>query len=263
MDCGALPNELAASELFGHVKGAFTSAIKDKTGCFELANGGTLFLDEIGNLSYENQIQLLRVLQEQVVRKVGDTKEVRINVRVLVATNEDLMKKVKEGAFREDIFHRLNEFKIEIPPLRDRQADIDAFSQHFLKLANRQLDKKVTGFTDEALKKMKCYSWPGNLRELRNVIKRAVLISSSKEIDSSSLPIEIGQIAEEDKEFYGSLLVNGETQISLKKIIEQAEKGAIVEVLKQTDYNKSKTAELLQVDRKTLYNKIKSLGIPT
>ena len=263
VDCGALPNELAASELFGHVKGAFTSAIKDKTGCFELANGGTLFLDEIGNLSYENQIQLLRVLQEQVVRKVGDTKEVRINVRVLVATNEDLMKKVKEGAFREDIFHRLNEFKIEIPPLRDRQADIDAFSQHFLKLANRQLDKKVTGFTDEALKKMKCYSWPGNLRELRNVIKRAVLISSSKEIDSSSLPIEIGQIAEEDKEFYGSLLVNGETQISLKKIIEQAEKGAIVEVLKQTDYNKSKTAELLQVDRKTLYNKIKSLGIPT
>lgn len=258
VDCGALPQELAASELFGHIKGAFTGAIQDKKGCFERANGGTLFLDEIGNLSYENQLNLLRVLQERVVRKVGGANEIQVDVRVLVATNENLREKVKSGEFREDIYFRLNEFKIELSPLRERPDDISVFADHFLTQANEQLNKKVTRFEDEVLQIFKTYSWPGNLRELKNVIKRSVLLSSSEVVAHETLPQEIMQPVQPE---HIDMVFNGGIPASLKSVAEQAEKQAILLVLEKTNNNKSKTAELLGVDRKTLYNKMRAYDI--
>jgi len=177
IDCGALSKELAGSELFGHVKGAFTGATSDKMGSFEYATGGTLFLDEIGNLSYENQIKLLRVLQERKIKRVGGNSDISVDVRILCATNEDLRDAVRQGRFREDIFHRLDEFRIDLPALRERRADIMMFAEHFLEIANRQLEKDVIGFDEEAREKFKDYYWHGNLRELQNVVKRAVLLT--------------------------------------------------------------------------------------
>ena len=263
VDCGALPENLAGSELFGHQKGAFTGAIADKKGCFELANGGTLFLDEIGNLTYENQVKLLRVLQERKVKPLGASKEVDIDVRVVVATNDNLKQMVKDGKFREDIYHRLNEFKIEVPPLRERPDDIEVYAEHFLLAADRQLEKDVKGFTDEAMDKLKEYAWHGNLRELGNVVKRAVLLCQGDLIETIHLPQEI--IMPEFSETESSLQVsfNGEMPSDLKSVAEAAEKRAILEVLKRTKNNKSKTADLLKVDRKTLYNKLKAYGINT
>lgn len=259
VDCGALPPELAASELFGHVKGAFTGAIQEKTGCFERANGGTLFLDEIGNLSYENQLNLLRVLQERVVRKVGGNKEIKVEVRVLVATNENLKEKIKAGTFREDIYFRLNEFKIELSPLRERKEDIAVFAEYFLDLANRQLTKSVKSFDKEVSEVLHNYHWPGNLRELKNVIKRAVLLCTSDIISIDCLPTEILEPLDAD-EMVNLSFDNG-MPASLKEVAEAAEKQAIILALKKTNNNKSKTAELLGVDRKTLYNKLHTYGI--
>lgn len=260
VDCGALPIELASSELFGHVKGAFTGAVADRKGCFERANGGTLFLDEIGNLTYENQVQLLRALQEGLVHPVGGSKEIPVNVRVLVATNEDLKTLVDKNHFREDIYHRLNEFKIDLAPLRERNDDIEVFAAHFLKSANAKLNKEIDGFENEVLEKFKAYEWPGNLRELRNIIKRAVLICKDNKVTTSCLPPEITNVTSSNAH-YGSVMINNTGSMSLKEITERAERGAIREVLKRTDYNKTKTAQLLQVDRKTLYNKMKALNI--
>ncbi|MFZ6051635.1 sigma-54-dependent transcriptional regulator [Halocola ammonii] len=257
IDCGALPKELAGSELFGHVKGAFTGAVQDKPGSFELANGGTLFLDEIGNLSYENQIKLLRVLQERVIKKVGGTKDIEIDVRVLVATNENLKNAVSGGTFREDLFYRLNEFRIELPPLRERKSDLMDFAHYFLELANAALDKEVEGFDDKVVEKMQNYYWHGNLRELKNVVKRATLLSSGDEIDLTCLPDEIIHPS-----FIAFKNDESEDEITdLKSVAERAEKRAILEVLKKTGYNKTKTAEILKVDRKTLYNKINAYDI--
>ncbi|WP_339607389.1 sigma-54 dependent transcriptional regulator [uncultured Roseivirga sp.] len=261
VDCGALPKDLAGSELFGHQKGAFTGAIADKKGCFELANGGTLFLDEVGNLTYENQVKLLRVLQERKVKPLGATKEVEVDVRLVVATNENLKGMVKEGKFREDIYHRLNEFRIEVPPLRERPDDIIVYAEHFLLMADRQLDKEVKGFTDETKEKLREYPWHGNLRELSNVVKRAVLLCQGDLIETIHLPQEI--VTPDLSEVDSSLQVsfNGEMPTDLKSVAEAAEKRAIMEVLKRTKNNKSKTADLLKVDRKTLYNKLKAYGI--
>ncbi len=256
IDCGALPKDLAGSELFGHVKGAFTGALSDKEGCFERANGGTLFLDEIGNLSYENQIQLLRVLQERKVRKVGGNKEIPVDVRVLVATNEDLKKQALDGEFREDIYHRLNEFKIELSPIRERPKDVITFAEYFLNHSNDQLQKEVSGFDEEVQMIFKRYPWPGNLRELKNVVKRSVLLCQGSEITSDNLPVEI--VSPE-------ALVDENHDLrfpkSLKQVVEQAERNAILATLKQTNNNKSKTAELLEIDRKTLYNKLNAYQI--
>ena len=260
LDCGALPKELAGSELFGHVKGAFTGAIEDKKGCFELANGGTLFLDEIGNLSYENQIKLLRVLQESMIKKVGGTKDISVDVRIIVATNENLVDSVRSGDFREDIYHRINEFKIEIAPIRERPEDITIFSQYFLGLANSQLGKSVVEFDEKVLQYLCNYYWHGNLRELRNVIKRSVLLCQGNKINTEHLPPEITQPSVAHQEDI-HISFNGSLPGSLKKVVEEAEKKAILEVLKRTNNNKSKTAELLCVDRKTLYNKLKSYHI--
>ncbi|GAB3934756.1 sigma-54 dependent transcriptional regulator [Larkinella terrae] len=260
IDCGALSKELAGSELFGHTKGAFTGATSDKMGSFEYANGGTLFLDEIGNLSYENQIKLLRVLQERKIRRIGSNTDIVVDVRILVATNEDLREAVRQGRFREDIFHRLDEFRIDLVPLRERKADILLFADHFLELANEQLEKNVLGFDDEVKEKLKEYYWHGNLREIQNVVKRAVLLSQSDLITLDCLPYEIISPS--------YLLEDNGTPVSavtaannLKSVSENAERAAIIKVLEKTGYNKTKAAEVLNIDRKTLYNKLKAYDI--
>jgi two-component system response regulator HydG len=260
IDCGALPKELAGSELFGHVKGAFTGAVSDKKGCFELANGGTLFLDEIGNLSFANQMKLLRVLQEKVVKKIGGTQDIPVDVRIIVATNEDLVQEVKSGNFREDIYHRINEFKIELVPIRERPDDIAVFSEYFLNEANIELEKTVAGFDDHVMNNLKGHYWHGNLRELRNVIRRSVLLCQGDKIKMEHLPQEFTVPVHMGKDGF-QVSFNGAIPGSLKEVAEQAEKKAILEVLRKTNNNKSKTAELLKVDRKTLYNKLKSYKI--
>lgn len=259
IDCGALPKELAGSELFGHVKGSFTGAISDKPGSFELANGGTIFLDEIGNLSYENQVKLLRVIQERKIKRIGGQKDIDIDVRIIAATNENLTDAIKEGEFREDLYHRINEFKINLLPLRDRKNDIMTFAEHFLSLSNKALKKEVKGFSDEVVNHFLNYQWYGNLRELNNVVKRAVLLTSGDFVKPSALPDEIihprrtpSQSASDESK---------EENLTLKAASEEAEKEAILNALEASRYNKSKAAELLEIDRKTLYNKLKQYNI--
>lgn len=247
VDCGALSMELAPSELFGHKKGSFTSAIDDKVGFFAEANGGTLFLDEIGNLPYGVQRQLLRSLQEKQVRPIGTSKNIDVDVRIIAATNEDLEKAIAEGNFREDLYHRLNEFEIEVPPLRKRQKDIRLFSEHFIAEANLELDKNIRSITDGALQILEEYAWPGNLRELRNVIRRAALFVQTDVLDESVLPpLKNAEEKENDENVHISLLVS-----------EDEEKERILRALDKTSGNKSKAARLLNIDRKTLYNKLK------
>lgn len=260
IDCGALSKELAGSELFGHTKGAFTGATSDKMGSFEYANGGTLFLDEIGNLSYENQIKLLRVLQERKIRRIGSNTDMLVDVRILVATNEDLREAVRQGRFREDIFHRLDEFRIDLVPLRERKADILLFAEHFLELANDQLEKNVLGFDDEVKEKLKDYYWHGNLREIQNVVKRAVLLSQSDVITVDCLPYEIVSPSYQ-MEDSGAPVSSATPANNLKSVSENAERAAIIKVLEKTGYNKTKAAEVLNIDRKTLYNKLKAYDI--
>ena len=242
VDCGAIPKEIAASEFFGHVKGSFTGAVNDKIGHFEAADGGTLFLDEVGNLNYENQVQLLRALQERKIKPVGSNKEISVDVRILSATNEDLLKAVEEGEFREDLYHRLNEFSVHIPSLRERQEDLFLFTEHFLNEANASLDKNVIGLSPEVKTAFERYRWPGNLREFRNVIKRSVLLTQGETISLEAIPKEV--------------LSN--TKSSTKKDFskESNEKKLIENALREADFNKSKAARLLNITRKTLYNKI-------
>ena len=243
VDCGAIPKELATSEFFGHIKGSFTGAIEDKMGNFEAANKGTLFLDEVGNLTYENQIQLLRALQERKIKRVGSTKEIEVDVRIITATNEDLTEAVENGSFREDLYHRLNEFSVEIPSLEDRYEDLMLFAENFLRKANANLNKNVQGFSTEVWEAFQQYRWPGNLRELQNVVKRAVLLTTGDEVKIEALPKEVLQPQEKES-----------VADSFSK--SEFEKDRIIRALKKTNFNKSKAAKLLQVTRKTLYNKI-------
>ncbi|MDW3195438.1 MAG: sigma-54 dependent transcriptional regulator [Cytophagales bacterium] len=256
VDCGALPNELAGSELFGHVKGAFTGAVSDKKGCFELAHGGTLFLDEIGNLSYDNQIKLLRVLQDHKIKRLGSETEQNVDVRIIAATNEDLSTGMDEDEFREDLFHRVNEFRIDLAPLRKRKADIPAFAQHFLTKANARIGREVVGFDDSVLDLFKEKPWHGNLRELDNVIKRAVLLTEGAQIKMEVLPPELIQATQDAQE-----VMTTEFPTTLRAVVEKAEKQAILATLQHTGNNKSETAKLLDVDRKTLYNKLNQYEI--
>lgn len=258
IDCGALPKELAGSELFGHVKGAFTGAVNDKPGSFEVADGGTIFLDEIGNLSYENQVKLLRVIQERRIKRIGATKDIPIDVRIIAATNEDLTKSVKEGRFREDLYHRLNEFKIQLSPLRERKDDILIFANYFLERANQSLHKSVKSFSPDVIDQITNYYWHGNLRELHNVVKRSVLLTTGEVVESDSLPQEI--IQANTSSMSSGALVESDVGL-LKSIAGSAERQAIIEVLEKVNYNKSKAAELLKIDRKTLYNKLKLYSI--
>ena len=252
LDCGALSNELAASELFGHVKGSFTGAVSDKVGQFEMANGGTLFLDEIGNLSYEVQIKLLRALQEKSIKKVGGKNEVMVDVRIIAAANEDLREAVTHKGFREDLYHRLNEFTLDIPALRERDEDIDLFANYFLDSSNHELNKQVSRFSPLVIQVFHSYSWPGNIREMKNVIKRAVLLCTGDEINEDHLPSEI---------LYQPDSLKQATSGDLRKQTEYQEREIILSTLEKTRYNKSKAAELLSIDRKTLYNKMKQYGI--
>ena len=260
MDCGTLSKELAGSELFGHLKGAFTGAINDKEGHFELANGGTLFLDEVANLSSEIQASLLRVIQERKIKRIGGTKEIDVDVRIIVATNENLQEAYRHGKFREDLYHRFNEFSIELPPLRNRRDDIPLFAHFFLQKTNKELNKKIEGFEDDVMKMFVQYLWPGNLREFRNVIRRSALLTNAGKISPATLPAEItGYVSQKNN---GEILPLPEVIrpviLDLKDTASKAEYEAIMQVLKEVNFNKTKAAELLNIDRKTLYNKIKS-----
>jgi two-component system response regulator HydG len=258
VDCGALPQEIAGSELFGHVKGSFTGAVADKKGQFEMANGGTLFLDEIGNLSYENQLKLLRVLQERMIRRLGSEKDQSIDVRIIVATNEDLKVAMEKGNFREDIYHRLNEFKIELPSLRESEKDIETYCAFFLQKANIELDRNVLSIDEEVLQHFKAYPWPGNIRELKNVVRRSVLLSTGKSIPVSVLPSEIINPSQKESQESDAPVFD---TLNLKTIVEKTEERAIRKALEKTAYNKSRSADLLGIDRKTLYNKMAAYGI--
>ena len=257
MDCGTLSKELAGSELFGHMKGSFTGALADKEGHFELANGGTLFLDEVVNLSPEIQASLLRVIQERKFKRVGGNKEIDVDVRVLVASNENLQEAYRRGKFREDLYHRFNEFSISLPPLRNRKNDIPLFADFFLSKTMAELNKKIDGFDNEVLDMFIKYSWPGNLREFRNVIRRCTLLTSSGRITAASLPHEISNSSSNQIQSATAAAEPQKISLDLKDSASKAEYETIMHVLKEVNFNKTKAAEILKIDRKTLYNKIK------
>lgn len=261
IDCGAISKELAGSTLFGHVKGAFTGALFDKEGHFESANNGTIFLDEVSNLSYEIQATLLRVIQERKFKKVGGTKEMDLDVRIIVASNESLLEATVNGKFREDLYHRFNEFTINLPPLRNRREDIPLFAEFFLDKSNKELGKKIEGFDKEVMEIFMKYPWPGNLREFRNVVRRAVLLTRSDLISTGSLPMEIiNPVSFQRPITVASPLdvQQDKKDFDLKDAACRAEYETIMNVLKEVNYNKSRAAEILNIDRKTLYNKIKN-----
>ena len=249
VDCGAIPKELAASEFFGHLKGSFTGAFANKTGHFMAANGGTLFLDEIGNLPYEIQMQLLRALQEKKIKPIGSNQEIKVDIRIICATNDDLKNALDNNMFREDLYHRINEFSIQVPSLHERKEDIILFANYFLDLSNEEFNKEIVGFTPETLKIFQSYSWPGNLRQMKNIIKRATLFAKGPLISELELPSE---------------LLNQETDNSNESPAlrdEMYEKRQIIKALKESNNNKSQAAALLRIDRKTLYNKMKLYNI--
>lgn len=258
VDCGSLSMELAPSELFGHKKGSFTSAISDKTGVFVEANGGTVFLDEVGNLSYEVQKQLLRALQEHKVRPVGSATDIKVDVRIIAATNEDLEKAIEEGRFRQDLYHRINEFSVSVPPLRERIEDLEEFCYHFISQANEELGKEVDTISDDALDILKQQTWNGNLRELRNVIRRSVLFTRDNVLRKENLP-------DFPKDNKSQMVVKTEQQKSENRDLslnnKANEKEQIIAALNQARGNKTVAAKLLQIDRKTLYNKMHLYGI--
>ena len=249
IDCGSIPKDLAASEFFGHIKGSFTGALNDKVGAFEEANGGTLFLDEIGNLSYEVQVQLLRALQERRIRRIGSTKEIEVDVRLVSATNENLKEAIAKGTFREDLYHRINEFTLRMPDLKERPEDILLFANFFLDQANRELERTLIGFDAAASEALQRYSWPGNLRQLKNIVKRATLLARGEFITVHDLGEEI--LAQPVSPATSSFALHDE----------EAEKKRIMNALQQTGNNKTKAALLLGIDRKTLYNKMKLYNI--
>lgn len=246
IDCGAMLKDLAASEFFGHAKGAFTGAVTDKTGAFVEANGGTLFLDEVGNLSYDVQVQLLRALQERRIRPVGSTQEIEVDIRLVCATNENLPLAIERGEFREDLYHRINEFTLRMPALHERGRDILLFADFFLQQANEELERHIMGFEPKAVEAMMNYNWPGNLREMKNLVRRATLLAQDDIIRLADL---------------GPSLQTPAATTGLQLHNEDSEKQRILQALEATGGNKSKAAQLLGVDRKTLYNKLKLYGL--
>lgn len=256
VDCGALSRELAGSELFGHVRGSFTGAVTDKIGQFEAAHKGTIFLDEVGNLSYDVQVKLLRAIQERTVQRIGGNKEVRVDVRIITATNDDLAESVRKGEFREDLFHRLNEFQLKVPSVRERGEDLYEFVDFFRQGANEELNRHVKGVDDDVLKLFEDYDWPGNLREMKNVIRRAVLLSPGDTITMNALPPEM---IESMRDAASRAKTAG--IYDLKALQEVQEKEMILKTLKEVRYNKSKAARILNIDRKTLYLKMDKYGI--
>jgi two-component system, NtrC family, response regulator HydG len=252
VDCGALSKELAASELFGHLKGSFTGALDDKTGHFEFANGGTIFLDEVGNLSYEVQVKLLRAIEERKIRKIGANTEIPLDIRIIAATNEDIRSGIQNGSFREDLFHRLNEFQIILEPLRRRREDIMQFAEFFVNQSNVRLGKSVTDFAPAVKEIFESYSWPGNLRELKNIVRRGVLLAPGSMFEKDLLPLELIAYANCSK-----IEIEGPEALR----IESQESDLIRKALQESNNNKSLAAKLLGIDRKTLYNKLAKLRI--
>lgn len=274
IDCGALSKELAGSELFGHEKGSFTGALNQKPGSFEVANGGTIFLDEVANLGYDIQVSLLRVVQERKMRRVGGTKDIELDVRIIIASNEKLWDAARKGKFREDLYHRFNEFSIDVPPLRQRPDDIMLFANHFLHLTNVELGKNIKRFSEEVENIFRSYVWYGNLRELKNVIKRATLLSDGEQIEATSLPFEISHFNKLQFEKAPEPVVTYQQHVpsTMEEVVDMPRSGAettlkgasidaeyemILKALKKVNFNKSKAAKLLNIDRKTLYNKMK------
>jgi DNA-binding NtrC family response regulator len=251
--CGAMPETLLESELFGHAAGAFTGAVGDKTGKFTQANKGTIFLDEIGTSSPGLQVKLLRVLQEFEFEPVGSTKTQKVDTRVILATNENLAKAVSEGRFRQDLFYRVNVINIELPSLRDRLADIPMLAQHFLNRTCEEAGKAMHGFTDDAIRVMQRYVWPGNVRELQNVVERAVLLGRGSKVTVEDLPgtVTAGQ----------SMSIEPLTGRALKEALEAPERAIILEALQKNDWNRNATADALGINRTTLYKKMKRLGL--
>lgn len=245
VDCGALPRELAASELFGHKKGTFTGATEDKTGMFTAANHGTLFLDEIGNLNMETQVLLLRALQEKRYRPLGGKEEIQADIRLLTATNEDLERAISEGRFREDLFHRLNEFPLHVPSLRECADDIIPLAGFFLSYANEELGKKVKEFDMDVRKAFRAYSWPGNIRELKSVVRRACVLAQDEWITLKdiNLPVEI------------------KPSDNYRLDMERTELEAIVKALETTGNDRKAASRLLGISRSTLYLKLKKYGL--
>ncbi|RZA00942.1 MAG: sigma-54-dependent Fis family transcriptional regulator [Sphingobacteriaceae bacterium] len=269
MDCGSLTKELAASEFFGHEKGSFTGAFATKIGHFEMANGGTLFLDEVGNLSYEIQAALLRTVQERKVKRIGSTKEIDLDVRIIIATNENLQDAIQKGRFREDLYHRFNEFTIYMPPLRERGNDIILLAEHFLKMANEELGRNVCTFADDVIECFLNYRWQGNIRELKNIVRRAALITEGDQITLKALPLEISNYKNSFESMSAPAMpiaaevadVKEGPRNDLKNVALEAEYDTILRVLKEVSYNKTKAAEILNIDRKTLYNKMKAINL--
>ncbi len=290
IDCGALSKELSGSELFGHEKGSFTGALNQKTGSLELGNGGTVFLDEIANLTYDTQVSLLRVVQERKLRRIGGNTDINLDIRIIVASNENLLEATRTGKFREDLYHRFNEFSINVPPLRQRKDEVLTFAHFFLEKTNNELDKQVKYFSAEVENIFKQYNWPGNLRELNNVVKRSALLADGESIEIKHLPFELvnhsrlmfdslndneiftgaERIIRTDSESplnlgnpapaFGSLLNEEPYRVekqTLKSASLEAEYGMILEALKKANYNKTKAAKVLNIDRKTLYNKMR------
>ncbi len=263
MDCGSLTKDLAGSEFFGHEKGSFTGALYTKIGHFEMANGGTLFLDEVGNLSYEIQAALLRTVQERKVKRIGSTSEIPLDVRIIVATNENLSDAIQKGRFREDLFHRVNEFNIVVPPLRERGKDIIILAEHFLEQTCEELNRKVPIFSVEVSECLLGYSWPGNVRELKNVIRRAALLSEGNVVQLKALPLEISTFSKgTDLEItLEAKIAKNSNKYDLKNAALEAEYETILQVLKEVNFNKTKAAKILNIDRKTLYNKMKLINL--
>jgi transcriptional regulator with PAS, ATPase and Fis domain len=251
--CGALPENLLESELFGHVAGSFTGATGDKTGKFMQANGGTIFLDEIGTASPAMQVKLLRVLQELEFEQVGGSKTFKVDVRVILATNEDLAVAVTEGRFRQDLYYRVNVINIDLPALRERRSDIPLLAQTFLQELRDDTNRTVRGFSDEALAALENYAWPGNIRELQNVVERAVLLGKSEMITPADLPRDIAGGS--------AITVSRVGNRTLKEALEEPERQIILDVLEANGWNRNATADSLGVNRTTLYKKMKKLGL--
>lgn len=266
MDCGSLTKELAGSEFFGHEKGSFTGALYTKIGHFEMANGGTLFLDEVGNLSYDIQAALLRTVQERKIKRIGSTKEIELDVRIIVATNENLADSIQKGRFREDLYHRFNEFSIHLPPISMRGKDIMVFANTFLVKANEELNRNVQGFSAEVEECFLTYNWPGNVRELKNVVRRATLLTETEEIQLKALPLEISTYAKAsaiENAVENTIIrsANSNRPRDLKNAALEAEYDTILSVLREVNFNKTKAAKILNIDRKTLYNKMKAIDL--
>ena len=262
VNCGAIPEEILESELFGHEKGAFTGATQSKVGRFQLADGGTIFLDEIGEMSPKLQVKLLRVLQDQIIEPVGSTRSVPVNVRIVAATNKDLREEVKQGRFREDLFYRLQVVPVELPPLRDRQGDVELLANHFLNREAEQIGKNGISFSVEALSAICQFDWPGNVRELENLVRRLVVLAEGNSIQFSELPSYLQEGSASSAGITETKVCElPETGLNFNDVVDNFESNLILKALQRTDWNKKAAAQLLQLNRTTLVEKIKKKGL--